>query len=50
MSAAGSFRTTEQRSDKWECEICGKVFDSLYILYYHKLLEHELNTPPIGFA
>ena len=26
-------------NDKRECEVCGKVFDSWYILNYHKLLE-----------
>ena len=27
-------------NDKRECEVCGKVFDSWYILNYHILLEH----------
>jgi hypothetical protein len=36
---------------KWECSICGKVFESEYILNYHRLLEHsESKRPPIGVA
>jgi hypothetical protein len=35
--------------NKWECDICSKIFDSLYILNYHILLEHSKNKrPPIG--
>lgn len=35
----------------WKCNICGKVFHSLYILNYHKLLEHsESKRPPIGIG
>ena len=33
----------------WECTICNKKFDSLYILNYHRLLEHsKYKRPPIG--
>jgi hypothetical protein len=32
-----------------ECTICNKKFDSLYILNYHRLLEHSKDKrPPIG--
>jgi hypothetical protein len=35
--------------NRWECEVCNKIFDSLYILNYHILLEHSKNKrPPIG--
>lgn len=35
--------------NKWECDICSKIFDSLYILNYHRLLEHsKYKRPPIG--
>ena len=37
------------KKNEWKCDICNKVFDSLYILNYHKLLEHsESKRPPIG--
>ena len=37
--------------NKFKCDICSKVFDSLYILNYHKLLEHsEFKRPPIGIG
>ena len=37
--------------NKWKCNVCSKVFDSLYILNYHKLLEHsESKRPPIGIG
>ena len=37
--------------NKWKCNVCGKIFYSLYILDYHKLLEHsESKRPPIGVA
>jgi len=37
--------------NKWKCNVCDKIFDSLYILNYHKLLEHsESKRPPIGVA
>ena len=37
--------------NKFKCYICSKVFDSLYILNYHKLLEHsEFKRPPIGIG
>jgi hypothetical protein len=35
--------------NRWKCDICSKVFDSLYILNYHKLLEHsQSKRPPTG--
>jgi hypothetical protein len=35
----------------WECTICNKKFGSLYILNYHRLLEHSKDKrPPIGVA
>ncbi|MDQ6866037.1 MAG: hypothetical protein M3044_19700 [Thermoproteota archaeon] len=37
--------------NKWKCNVCHKIFDSQYILNYHKLLEHsEFKRPPIGIA
>ena len=37
--------------NNWECTICNKKFDSLYILNYHRLLEHsKRKRPPIGVA
>ena len=37
--------------NEWKCSVCGKIFASLYILNYHKLLEHgESKRPPIGVA
>ena len=41
--------TTADSKKAWKCSICNKVFDSWYILNYHKLLEHsESKRPPIG--
>ena len=41
----------EQPAIKNKCNVCGKIFDSLYILNYHKLLEHsEFKRPSIGIA
>ena len=35
--------------EKFECNICKKVFESLPIMNYHKLLEHsESKRPPTG--
>ncbi len=35
----------------WKCNVCGKIFVSLYILNYHKLLEHsESKRSPVGVA
>ncbi len=35
----------------WECSICGKVFESNYILHYHILLEHsKYKRPPTGIG
>ena len=37
--------------NEWKCNVCGKIFVSLYILNYHKLLEHsESKRPPIDVA
>lgn len=34
-----------------KCSLCYKVFDSLYILNYHIMLEHSTHKrPPIGVA
>ena len=50
MSSEQSSKTAE-RINNWKCEICGKTFDSLDILNYHKLLEHsEHKRPPIGIG
>ena len=47
MSA--SDEATIAKEPKWQCNICGKVFESWYILNYHKLLEHsQFKRPPIG--
>jgi hypothetical protein len=49
MSAADE--ATVAKEPKWQCNICRKVFESWYILNYHKLLEHsESKRPPIGVA
>jgi hypothetical protein len=51
MSVADPFTTTVKEINEWECEVCGKVFDSWYIYSYHKLLEHsEEARPPIGIG
>lgn len=35
--------------NNWKCSLCDKVFDSLYILNYHRMLEHSKHKrPPIG--
>ena len=48
MAAAGQVRSTA-KEQKFECNLCGKIFENLYILNYHKLLEHsESKRPPIG--
>jgi hypothetical protein len=37
--------------NNWKCSLCDKVFDSLYILNYHSMLEHSIHKrPPIGVA
>lgn len=37
--------------NNWKCNLCGKIFVSLYILNYHRLLEHSgSKRPPIGVA
>jgi hypothetical protein len=47
MSAAEHIRTAKEL--EWQCNICGKVFESWYILNYHNLLEHsESKRPPVG--
>jgi hypothetical protein len=49
MSA--SHEVTVAKEIKWQCNICGKVFESWYILNYHKLLEHsQSKRPPIGIG
>jgi hypothetical protein len=43
--------TAADSKEPWKCSICNKVFDSWYILNYHKLLEHsESKRPPIGIG
>jgi hypothetical protein len=47
MSAADE--VTVAKEPKWQCNVGGKIFESWYILNYHKLLEHsESKRPPIG--
>lgn len=37
--------------NNWKCSLCDKVFDSLYILNYHNMLEHSAHKrQPIGVA
>jgi len=37
--------------NNWKCSLCDKIFDSLYILNYHIILEHsQYKRPPIGVA
>ena len=48
MAAAEKVNATT-KEQKFECNVCKKVFESLYIMNYHKLLEHsESKRPPIG--
>ena len=48
MAAAEQVKAAA-REQKFECDICKKVFENWYILNYHKLLEHsESKRPPIG--
>ena len=48
MGAAENIKAIP-KEQKFECNVCKKVFDSLYIVNYHKLLEHsESKRPPIG--
>jgi hypothetical protein len=48
MAAAEQVKSAD-REQKFECDICKKVFENWYILNYHKLLEHsESKRPPIG--
>jgi hypothetical protein len=36
---------------KYQCQVCEKKFDSLYILNYHRILEHSKSRrPPIGIG
>jgi hypothetical protein len=43
--------TTANNKKAWKCNICNKIFDSWYILNFHKLLEHsESKRPPIGIG
>jgi hypothetical protein len=37
--------------NNWKCSLCDKVFESLYILNFHIMLEHSTHKrPPIGVA
>ena len=48
VSASGNIVQVANKN-RWECEVCNKIFDSLYILNYHRLLEHsKYKRPPIG--
>lgn len=49
MSAAEQHSTAVEKEPRWECKTCRKIFQSEYILSYHKLLEHsQYKLPPIG--
>ena len=49
--AAASGNTLLSAGNNWKCGFCDKVFDSLYILNYHNMLEHSTHKrPPIGVA
>ena len=54
-AAEGQLNTTNTKVPdtryKFQCHVCTKIFDSLYILNYHILLEHsEFRRPPIGIG
>jgi hypothetical protein len=47
MSAATE--STVDRREKLRCDMCGRIFDNLDILNFHKQLEHsESARPPSG--
>jgi len=47
--AAAEEKVRGSAKEKFECNICKKVFESLYIMNYHKLLEHSKSKrPPTG--
>ena len=49
MSVAHERSTAVDKEQTWEFKICGKAFQSWYILNYHNLLEHSrCKRPPIG--
>jgi hypothetical protein len=49
MSSTSTGIAKVSNKDIRKCEVCNKIFDSLYILNYHILLEHSKNKrPPIG--
>jgi hypothetical protein len=49
MSAAKQHSTDVREEPRWECKTFRKVFQSEYILNYHKLLEHsQYKRPPTG--
>lgn len=51
MSVQKRSSTSVEQLDKWEWEICGKVFDSSYEYSYHNLFENsEEARPPIGLG
>jgi hypothetical protein len=52
QSAAASGNTLlSAGKNNWKCSLCDKVFDSLYILNYHNMLEHSAHKrQPIGVA
>jgi hypothetical protein len=50
MGSEQSSKTAEGLN-RWQCEICGKFFDNVDVLNYHKLLEHsEHKRAPIGIG
>lgn len=49
MSAAEQHSTAVEKEPRWECKTYRKVFQSEYMLNYHKLLEHSrYKRPSIG--
>jgi tRNA(Ile2) C34 agmatinyltransferase TiaS len=48
VTASGNIVRSAGKNN-WECDVCNKIFHSLYILNYHRLLEHsKYKRPPIG--
>ena len=49
QQGASGNRLLSAAKNNWKCRFCDKVFDSLYILNYHRMLEHSKHKrPPIG--
>jgi hypothetical protein len=50
-AAASGNTSLSAGKNNWKCSLCDKVFDSLYILNYHNMLEHSAHKrQPIGVA